>query len=80
MQDQPSNVVLQALATLPGEPEATLADLLAWSMAGLASIEKRLSTAHLDLSDARASLREFKHIADGGSPRLASEIPSEGAR
>jgi hypothetical protein len=78
VQNEPSNVDLRTLATLPGEPEVTLAELLEWSLANLASLEKRVSAAFLDLSDVKSRLREFKRIAENGSPRLASEIPTGG--
>ena len=76
--NSPRPVTLQALATLPGEPEVSLADVLAWSLNDVEALQRRLSAALRDLSDVRSLLQEFQHIAKGGSPRLASEITKGG--
>jgi hypothetical protein len=38
----------------------------------------RLGAAFRDLNDVRAKLRNFKHIAEGGSPRLATDMGKGG--
>jgi hypothetical protein len=78
--NSPRRVTLQALATLPGEPVLTLNEFLACGLGDVARLERRLERALTDLRGTKTLLREFQYLAEGGTPRPASEIPSEGAR
>jgi hypothetical protein len=79
--NSPRRVTLQALATLPDEPEFTLAELLACGLDDLARLERRLERALTDLRGTKTLLREFQYLAEGGTlgspPKSRPKEPDE---